>query len=39
MYVDILIQEANAKGAAGGEKVLAKIIKWDDPKKRQKEKL
>ncbi|MEK9182135.1 MAG: ribonuclease R [Patescibacteria group bacterium] len=33
MYVDILIQEANAKGAAGGEKVLAKIIKWDDPKK------
>lgn len=33
MYVDILIQKANAKGAAGGEKVLAKIIKWDDPKK------
>lgn len=33
MYVDILIHKANAKDAVGGEKVLAKIIKWDDPKK------
>lgn len=33
MYVDILIQKENAKDATGGEKVLAKIIKWDDPKK------
>lgn len=33
MYVDILIQKENGKDATGGEKVLAKIIKWDDPKK------
>ncbi len=33
MYVDILIHKVNAKDAIGGEKVLVKIIKWDDPKK------
>ncbi|MDE1988443.1 MAG: ribonuclease R [Patescibacteria group bacterium] len=33
MYVDILIRKERAKGALGGEKVLAKIIKWDDSKK------
>lgn len=33
MYVDILIHKDKAKTAQGGEKVLAKIIKWDDPKK------
>ena len=33
VYVDILIPKERAKGAQGGEKVLAKLIKWDDPKK------
>ena len=33
VYVDILIPKERAKGARGGEKVLAKIIRWDDPKK------
>ncbi len=33
MYVDILIHKNNTKGTVGGEKVLARIIKWDDPKK------
>jgi len=33
VYVDILIPKERAKGAMNGEKVLAKIIKWDDPKK------
>lgn len=33
VYVDILIPKERAKGAIGGEKVLAKITKWDDPKK------
>lgn len=33
VYVDILIPKECAKSATGGEKVLAKIIKWDDPKK------
>ena len=33
MYVDILIHKSHSKDAVGGEKVLAKIIKWDDPKK------
>lgn len=33
MYVDIFIHKSNARGARGGQKVLAKIIKWDDPKK------
>lgn len=36
VYVDILIPKECAKGAQGGEKVLAKIIKWDDPKKTPK---
>ncbi|MEK7157803.1 MAG: ribonuclease R, partial [Patescibacteria group bacterium] len=33
VYVDILIHKERALGAVGGEKVLAKIIKWDNPMK------
>lgn len=31
MYREILIPEANLRGARGGEKVLARILEWDDP--------
>lgn len=33
MYVDIIIPLANAGKAEAGQKVLAAITKWDDPKK------
>ncbi len=31
MYRDILIPEANLGDAKGGEKILARILEWDDP--------
>ncbi|MFH1169954.1 MAG: ribonuclease R [Candidatus Vogelbacteria bacterium] len=33
VYKDILISPENLKGGKVGDKVLARIIKWDDPKK------
>ena len=33
VYKDILIDQKHLQGAKAGEKVLVKIIKWDDPKK------
>lgn len=33
VYKDILLNPEHLQGAKVGEKVLAKIIKWDDPKK------